>query len=201
MATLNSDIKKLKKIEYILIGAYIVCGAAMLLFVIGYAYARAVSNKTLQTVFLTLCPILVVVGSTLAAFLTYKWSSKTAKQIKMFILQVFVENAHLMHPDKKSLTFDISIDSTTATLGVNGYKEKIVFDFSPLGKLSIKEKNLVLENIQTRLIVAFCRLSDSHRTTYADIDYTLNNKKIQILTNSTPTPKAYRIYTKNKNTM
>lgn len=198
MATLNSDIRKFKKLEFISVLLYIFCAGVTLFFVIAYLCARRYDVKTLQLICLILCPVLCTIGTFASAILSYAVMSKFTKEIKRFVLEVFVENAHLMHPDKKSLSFDISFNDAIVEIGVNGYKEKIIFDLSPLKKLSFTQKRIILSEIQTMLIVAFCRLVDGG-STYADVDYAINKRKVKIITGGLADKRAYRVYLKNRN--
>lgn len=203
MAELNAEkLKRLTRGEFAGNVALAVCGAVFVLFIIGFSVGRAYGLAELSLVSLIAAPVLMIAAAAVSAYCNIKFGGETDRLIKQYILDVFVENAALMHPERNSLIFNISIDSTRAVIKVNGYNEKIAFDFSAFGKLSAMRKLAVITAIENRLCVTFCRLSE-RGAIYSSVSYTENadkkkSKVVYIIENGAPDKKAMKIYRKNK---
>lgn len=204
MANLNGDIKKWKRGETAGFAATVFCGVVLVAFVICYPLSLAQGLKTLQLATLIAAPVLLVLGAGIAAFCNLRFGGALEKAIRQYVLDVFVENAGLMHPERNSLSFYVSVRENAIELTVNGYKEKIIFDFSALGKLSLMRKASVLAEIENRLCVTFCRLYE-RGSKYSDVGYAeregtrrKSGKTVFIIKDGAPDKNAFKSYLKNK---
>lgn len=204
MAKLNGDIKKLKRGELAGTAAIFFCLAVLIFFAISFTVARVQEIKALYLTALIASPILLAAGAGVAAFCNVKYGGAIERAIKAFVRDTCVENAAFMHPERNSLTFYVCLEGSTALMRVNGYKEKITFDFSPLGKLSITRRAAVLNEIGNTLCATFCRLYE-RGADYADVSYSLKSyngpkpgKIFYIIKDSQPDKKAFKQYLKNK---
>ncbi len=205
MAQLDARrIKKLKAGEKTGIAATVFCGAVLVYFAVGFALGRTSGNTAFLTVLWATAPALLVLGIAVSAYCNLKFGNELDKIIKEFVTETFVENAALMHPEKNSLSFFIEIFESGAEISVNGYKEKIIFDFSDFGKLSAVRKMTISKAITDRLNATFCRLSE-RGANYKSVDYRekVGSKKkagklVPIIAGGVPDKKAYKYYLKNK---
>lgn len=202
MAKLNGDIKKFRRGEAVGTAATVFCAAVLVYFIICFSVAETTDNRTLLIVTLISAPVLLVAGIAVAAFCNIKFGNAADKAIKKYVLDVFVENAALMHPEKKSLSFVIGFADGNPEIQVNGFKEKIVFDFLEI-RLSFLRKTRVLTEIETRLIKTFCRLYE-RGSEYSDVSFSeragtrrKSGAATFIIKNGEPDKKAYKIYLKN----
>ena len=204
MANLNGDIKKWKRGELCGTIATIFCGIVLIYFAICFPLASVKELEGLQLVTEITAPILIAAGAGIAAFCNLKYGKLLERAIRQYVLDVFVENAAAMHPERNSLSFYISVQDSDIELTVNGYKEKIVFDFSAFGKLSLTRKAAVLTEIENRLCITFCRLyergSDYSEVSYSEREGTRrkSGKPVNIILNGVPDKKAFKNYLKNK---
>ncbi len=195
------QVKKLKTGERIGVAATFFCGAVFIYAVIMFAFGW--TNPLLQTVLWATAPALLVIGIAVAAYCNLKFGGALDGVIKDYVTQTFVENAALMHPERNSLSFFIEIKSNSAEISVNGYKEKIIFDFSCFGKLSPFRKVAISRAITDRLNATFCRLYE-RGAYYKSVDYReIRPKKgeykpVPIIIEGTPDKRAYKYYLKNK---
>lgn len=196
MANLNGDIKKWKRGETAGFAATVFCGIVLVAFVICYPLSLAQGLKTLQLATLIAAPVLLVAGAGIAAFCNLKFGGALEKAVRQYVLDVFVENAGLMHPERNSLTFYITPTDGGAELTVNGYKDIIAFDFSALGKLSYMRKAAILTEIQNRLCVTYIRLF-MRGSKYSEVSYCVKKKSAFIIKDGQPDKKAYKTYVKN----
>ena len=201
MANLNGDIKKYKRGELIGTIATGFCGVVLIYFIICFTVARVMELETLQLVTLITSPILMVAGIAVAAYCNLKFGKALDKAIGDYVLETCVENAASFHPERNSLTFYLAFDESKVNLQVNGYKEKVEFDFSALGKLNMARKLSVVSAIENRLTITFCRLYE-RGATYTDVGYLEPNRKkektVYIIQNGAPEKHAYKFYLKNK---
>ena len=196
MANLNGDIKKWKRGELEGTVATVFCGIVVVAFVICYPLSLAQGLKTLQLATLIAAPVLLVAGAGIAAFCNLRFGGAIDRAVRRYVVDVFVENAVQMHPERNSLTFYITPTDGGAELTVNGYKEKIIFDFSALGKLSFMRKASVLAEIENRLCVTYIRLL-KRGSKYSEVSYCVKKKSAFIIKDGQPDKKAYKTYVKN----
>lgn len=126
------------------------------------------------------------------------------KQINDYVKQTLIENAASLHPEKNSLSFYLELQFNAVYLKVNGYKEGINFDFSPLGKFTFTKKISAINAVENRLICTFCRLYERGGE-YVDVSYTeragtrkKSGKTIYVIQNGKPDNKAFKTYLKLK---
>lgn len=204
MAKLNGDIENWKKGELCGTVATVFCGIVVAFFVAAFTAASVLNLETLKLVTLILSPVLLIIGIALSAFCNIRFGGANEKAIKNYILDVCIENAALMHPERKSLSFYFAIEGTDTVISVNDYKERIIFDFSEFKKLSFVRKAFILEELKSRLIVTFCRLYE-RGSNYTDVSFAEREdtrrktvKKIFIIKDGVPDKKAFKAYLKNK---
>jgi len=203
----NVDARQIKKYKLgELAGniALVFCGVVLAWFIIGFSIARTQEIKPLELATLISSPILMCLGVAAAAYCNLKYGAALTKAIRKFVVDTFVENAQLMHPERPSLTFNITVDGNAADLQVNGYKEKIKFDFSAFGKLTLSRRVGALNEIENKLTSTFCRLFE-RGAKYSDVSYTeratsrrKSGKPVYIIKDGQPDKAAYKIYLKNK---
>lgn len=203
MAKLNGDIKKLKRGELVGIAATVFCAAVFVCFAVCFSVAKATGNETLSLASLIAAPVLIAAGIAVAAYCNLKFGGALDKEIKKYIVEVFVENAALMHPEKKSLSFVVGFADCNAEIQVNGYKDKIVFDFSEMGKPSFAKKIRILTKIENRLIKTFCRLYEQGAE-YTEVSFCeragtrkKSGSAVFIIKNGEPDKKAFKTYLKD----
>ena len=175
----------------------------LVFFAVAFGIARINGIKPLEIVALCVSPSLMAAGVAVAAYCNVKYGSAMNTAVKKFVIAVFTENAALLHPERNSLTFNLSVSENEVILQTNGYKEKLRFDFSPFGKLSLFRKVGALNEIETRLIITFCRLH-ARGAKYSDVNFTerdgtrrKSGKPVYIIKEGQPDPKSYKIYLKN----
>ena len=205
MAELNYEkIKKLKKGELFGTAATVFCAVVLVYFAVCFALARTMEIRALELAVLISAPVLGTAGVAAAAFCSIKYGGALGRGVKRYVLDTCVENAALMHPERDSLSFYISMDEANVTLKVNNFKEPITFDFSAFGKLSLTRKISVLTEIESRLCATFCRLYE-RGASYKEVGWAENagrrgksGKTVYIIQNGVPDKKAYKNYLKNK---
>lgn len=204
MAKINGDIEKWKKGERCGTFATFFCVNVVAYFVGAFTSATLLNLEKLKLVTLIVCPILLVLGICVSAYCSIKFGGANEKAIKQYILDVCVENAPSMHPERKSLSFYVCLEESSVVITVNDYKDKIIFDFSEYGKLSFMRKAFILGEIETRLTVTFCRLYERGGN-YSDVCFAeregtrrKSGRKIYIIQNGVPDEKAFKSYLKNK---
>lgn len=205
MANLDkAEIEKLKKGELAGVAATAFCGAVVAAFVICYAVAKTQGIKALELASLIAAPILIVIGAAVAAFCNIRYGGEIEKLLKNYVREICIENAALFHPERNSLSFHITVEDTAIFLQVNGYKEKIVFNFDSFVKLSLSRKISALTAVETRLICTFCRLWERGakytEVCFAEREGTRRNacKTVYIIKDGAPDKKAFKHYLKNK---
>lgn len=204
MAKLNGDIKKWQKGELCGTVAIIFCVAVVVFFAAAFTSASILDLGTLRLVTLIISPVLLVAGICVSAYCNIKFGGASEKAIKKYILDVCVENAAIMHPERKSLSFYVVLEDSSIVITVNDYKEKIVFDFSEYGKLSFMRRAFILGEIETRLTSTFCRLYERGGN-YTDVAFAeregarrKSGRKVYIIRNGTPDKKAFKTYLKSR---
>ncbi|MDE7306338.1 MAG: hypothetical protein K2N33_03010 [Clostridia bacterium] len=204
MATIEGNLKKWKRGELCGNIALYVCAAALVYFIAGFAVGRSQNIYALELATEISAPIILAAAAFTAAFCSIFYGGAIDKSVKKYVLQTFVENAELMHPERNSLSFYLSCEGSTIYLQVNGYKEKIAFDFSPLGKLSLMRKVSALSEIENRLCATFCRLYE-RGASYKEISYAeragtrrKSGKTVYVIKSGEPDVKAFKQYLKNK---
>lgn len=200
------DAARIKKLKTGELTGFIATGfcAAVLVYAIVMFSLFMTGREELGVVLWSTAPALMALGLSIAAFCNIKFGGEIEKLIKSYILDVCVENAALMHPERNSLTFFIELGDSDVRLTVNGYKEAIVFDFSAFGKLSLTRKMAVMRILTERLCVTFCRLYE-RGAKYKSVEYIekssslkKSGKVIHIISDGVPDKKSYKIYLKNR---
>lgn len=200
MAQLNSQkIKKLERGEIIGTVATYFCGIVFIYFLVLFALSWARGDELLSTVLWATAPALMAIGIAVAAFCNLKYGKGIERLINKYVVQVFVENAALMHPEKDSLTFYLNPTGKLIEITVNAYKEKIVFDFSAFKRFSALRKMTALKIVADRLEATFCRLYE-RGATYKSVEYRQksNGKTVKIITDGLPDKKIMKNYIKNR---
>lgn len=204
MAEIDAEkLKKLLRGERIGTVALIACTAIFICFIVCFTVTQTMDLQTLRLASLIAAPILLVAAVSVAAYCNIKFGGAIDKLIGKYVVAVFVENAALVHPERDSLNFYITQNGAKIELTVNGYKEKLVFDFSAFGKLSPMRKLAVFSEIEKRLSDTFCRLVIERGAKYTSVCYTerasgKKSKMIPVITNGTPDKKAAKNYYKNR---
>ncbi len=204
MAELDVEkIKKCRRGEILGNVALAVCAAALIYFAVCFPVARAKGLADLELVALITAPIILAAGAATAAFCNLKYGSALSRAIGRYVVDVLVENAAALHPEKSSLSFYLTVDERQVTLQINDYKEKIVFDFSALGKLSAARKLAVLTETENRLCATFCRLCE-RGASYREVTYCEREgrrkkpaRTVYIIKDGVPDRKIYKNYLKN----
>ena len=191
-------LKKLRRGEIAGNIALAMCAVTALAFIACFSAGKALNSEPLWKLSIYICVPFAVIFCAAAAFCNIRYSNAADKIIENYVRDVLIENAALMHPERDSLTFFFSLDKNRAEMSVNGYKEKIVFDFSPFGKLSAMRKMAVSNAVTTRLNVTFMRLLERGGK-YKNVNYTLRNgkktkKPAFIIKDGAPDVHAQRIY-------
>ncbi len=204
MNTLDSQkIARLKRGELIGIIATAVCGAALAYFAICFSIATVYDMFALKLSTLIAAPLIMVVSAAIAALCNLKYGKQLDALIENYVKEVFIENAAAMHPERNSLTFYCYVGNDNAEIKVNGFKEKIVFDFSAFKKLSLAKKSVVGSAITNRLTTTFCRLVNERNLNYNTVSYIARTpkkagKEIFIIKNGAPDKKALKYYYKTR---
>lgn len=204
MAALNEEkIKKLLRGEKVGTCALIACGVILIFFIAGFCIAQVLDLPALRLTALILSPVLIAISAAVAAYCNIRFGGAIDRAIQDYVLEVLVENAGLMRPDRESLTFTLFPNGTKVEIKVNNYKERITFDFSAFGKLSPMRKVSVLSAIESKLSDAFCRLVAERGAKYASVHYIehtdkKNSKPVPVIENGIPDRKALKNYYKNR---
>ena len=198
----NQRIKKLLRGEIAGTIATCFCGVVFIYFVVLFALSWASENKLLETIMWATAPALMAIGLAVAAFCNVKYGRAIESLLNKYVVQVFVENAALMHPEKDSLTFYLTQSGKTVEVTVNGYKEKIIFDFSAFKTFSALRRMTVLKIVADRLAATFCRLYERGGTykwvEYRRVDKNNAGKTVKIIANGVPDKKIMKNYLKNR---
>lgn len=175
------------------------CGVVLVYFIAAFAAAQILDLYVLRLVTLIASPVLAVIFISVSAYCNLKYGALMDRVISRYVQAVLVENAALLHPERDSLTFYIEVVGSCVHLRVNGYKEKIVFDFSAFGKLSFFKRAQVVTAVISRLSATFFRLYE-RGTYYKKVDFSVATdgkpEKGNIIFNGKPDEKAYRAYLK-----
>lgn len=206
----GQKIKKLKKGEIIGTVATVFCGVAFVYFVVLFALSWVLKedlyglSELLSTIMWSTAPALIAIGIGVAAFCNIKFGREIERQISKYVVQVFVENATLMHPEKDSLFFRINMCKNSVEITVNTHKEKIIFDFSAFKRLSATRQITVFKIISDTLATTFCRLFERGYS-FKSVEYrqTVDSKNktgklIKIISDGAPDKKIMKNYYKNK---
>ena len=205
MAQLDAQrIKKAKRGELCGTIAIFFCAAVLIYFAAVFSVSWITKNSVLQTLVFCTAPPLAVIGTAVAAFCNIKFGGELDRATEKYIRDVMVENAALMHPERDSLSFRINLVENQAEIAVNGYKEKIIFDFSAFGKLGLSRKAAILSAIQSRITITFMILWE-RGSQYKSVAFTGNGasrrkdgKVIPIITDGKPEKSAVRHYLQHK---
>lgn len=180
--------------------ALIFCGAILVGFIVCFSVAQAMDLASLRLAALIAAPVGLIIAVCFAAYFNLRYGGAIDRAVGEYVRDVFVENAALMHPDRDSLTFYLSLDGTQVNVKVNNFKEVIVFDFSVFGKLSAMRKLTVCSAIENRLNDTFCRLVLERGAKYSSVSYTeqsgKKHREIPIISGGQPDKKAAKAYYK-----
>lgn len=200
MAQLEAE--KLKKAERgELVGniATVFCFAIFIYFIVMFILAWVLDSDILNILMWSTAPALMAVGIAVSAFCNLKYGRALEREIKKYAVDTFVENAAFMHPEKDSLSFYFNLVGRTVEVTVNGYKDKITFDFSALRFFGAMRKVAVTKIIADTLSATFCRLYE-RGASYKSVAYRRKSggKSIGIIVNGTPDKKIMKNYLKNR---
>ncbi len=199
----EKQIKKLRAGEICGTVATAICALDAVYFIACFAVATAYGMQTLKTAAFISAPIILGVFVAVAAFCNLKYGRAADALVREYVIRTFVENASLMRPERSSISYFISLEGARVTVTVNGYKEKIVFDFSAFGRLSPMRKLSVLTEIENRLTATFCKLVLERGVNYKEVNFReIQNGKtakspVAIIADGVPDKKAVRNYLKN----
>ncbi len=200
----SSQIKKLRRGELCGNIAVLFCAAVLIYFAVLFSVSWIKDDKLMQTVVFSTAPPLAVLGTAIAAFCNIKFGRKIDSIVDMYIRDTFVENAALMHPERNSLSFYVNLDDKKVEITVNDYKEKIIFDFSPFGRIGPFRKASILSAVDARLIMTFMRLwergSEYKYVAYRERDglRRKSGKLITLIADGKPQKAAVKYYMQHK---
>lgn len=202
MANLKGDIKKLKRGELCGKISTWFCLAAFVAFVILFTVSGVKNLAALRLATLICAPVLIAAGAAVAAYCGFKYGRAIERAINGYVVDELVERAEALHPEKKSLTFKIRFEGTNAVIRTNAYKDEITLDFSAFGRLTLSRKSDILNAVETRITVTYCRLYE-RRADYTDVSYAEENgrrklKAQPVIAGGEPDRRAFKIYLKNK---
>ena len=193
-----AEIKRGELVGYLFLA--LACAGAVF-FAVCYPVARVKDLPILLTLSHVLAPVLIAVGAVGGALCNVKYGGSADRLIRQYVLDICLENARVMHPERESLTFHIELDGCKFLMHANGYKENIVFDFSPFKRLSLSRRANIATEICNRLTITFCKLYE-RGAKYKDVNYIFyhgsKNKAVPIITDGKPDKKSFKIYLKNK---
>lgn len=202
-AALGADgIKRIKRGQLAGLCALIFCAAVLAAFAALYTVASLKELGTLKVVSLSVFPVLLAAGIAVAAYCNIVYDKSEQRMLADYVRAVFLENYALMHAERDSLSYYITVEKTSIEIKVNGYSEKIRFDFSAYGRLSAGRKLSCLTQIENRLIKTFCRLyergSDYKSVSFTESEGTRKKscKPVVIIESGVPDAKAYKAYLK-----
>lgn len=195
------DRQKIKKLEIgetcgtVAVGF---CCAAFIYFIVLFSLSWVKGDQNLTVILWATAPALLAITIGAAAFCNIKYGRTIEKLITKYVLQVFVEQAKLMHPERDSLTFSLEVVGKTVEVTVNAYKEKIIFDFTAFNKFSTFRKMTVLKTIADKLAATFCRLYE-RGAGYKSVEYRQKKgKTVKVISNGVPDKKIMKNYLKNR---
>ncbi len=194
---LNSEkIKKLKAGELVGYVFAAVSAAAFVYFIVGFVTAQVLELETFKIAVLISAPSVMVLCAGVSAYCNLKYGTALEREIKAYVRGVLIDNAALLHPERDSLSFYVNSEGGEAYIKVNGYKDKITFDFSALGKTA--RLSSLASVITSTLGAAFCRLAE-RGSQYKSVECSVNGKKsVKIIENGVPDKKIYREYLKTR---
>lgn len=203
MPNLNTEeIKKLKKGELWGLIALSFAGISCVAAIVFFALAIARPDDGFRIYGSILCAPLSIFAA-VAAVCNLKYGRAIDKIIKNYVRDVFIENAALMHPERDSLTFYMLAESNSAEIRVNSYKEKIIFDFLPFGRLSAMRRSFIAAEIVDRLSRTFVKLTVERGAKYKSVAYVAasgrkKGRQINIIVNGEPEKRALKNYLKSR---
>jgi len=196
------EAQRLKRGESVGVAATIVCGAVLAAFIVMFSVSIANELSSLRLITLIVCPPLIAAAAGLAALCNIKYGGALEKLIDGYVRDLLIENAPLLHPERKSLSFYFSIGESSASVKVNDYKEEILFDFSVFKKLSPMRKSYVCSSVQHRISNSFIKLVIQGSAEFTDVAFSFysgkKKKSVYIIRNGEPDKKALLEYYKNK---
>lgn len=198
----GQKIAKIKRGELIGLVSLCVAAAGAIFFIVTYIVARVQDSEALKITSFVVSPILIAVGASVSALFNLKYGKLSEQLIRQYIVDSCVENPALLHPERDTLTFYISVEDCKFCVKANGYKDGLTLDFSAFKKLSPFRKSAIYSEIGTRLTVTFCRLFE-RGAKYKEVGYTADfkgkkKKLVPVITDGLPDRKSFKIYLKNK---
>lgn len=176
------------------------CCTVFVIAIILFSVGATAGNAQLKIIALSICPVIMAVAIGSSAYCYFKYGRAKDAFLKNKVRDIFVENAASLHPDRNSLTYYITIEKDKAYVKANDFKERVIFDFSPLGKHAVNRSDIAGLLTHT-LTVTFCRLYD-RGAKYSDVSYRIYLKEktknpVAIIADGKPDKAAYKYYLKN----
>ena len=202
MAEIKGNIEKWRTGERVGAAATAVCAATVIFFIVCFSIARALGLHALQLTALIVSPVVLAAAAAVAALCNIFYGGALDRAVKDYIVEVSVEQAALFRPEKNSLTFRISFEENSVVMRVNGYKDKIEFDFFLFWKIGAARKLSLISAAEERLCVTFCRLYE-RGAGYTRVSYSesggsrkKDGKEFYIIKDGAPDRRAYKTYLK-----
>ena len=197
----KSAVAAIKRVDRISALCLALASAGLLFFAVCYPVARVYELRALLVCAYAGAPLLVAAGAAGAAICNFK--SGFEKLMRRYVLDVCLENARALHPERNSLTFYITLGDCAFELRANDFKDALLFDFSAFERLSPIRKGAIATEIGNRLTITFCRLYE-RGASYADVSYAMRTDKktskiVPLIVNGAPDKIAFKIYLKHKN--
>jgi hypothetical protein len=168
-----------------------------------FAIARVNENKLLEYIALSVPTFLMVVCIVISAYCNVAFSGKIDKLVAQYVTDTCIKNVYRFHPERDSLTFTIGVDDISAYIQVNGYKEKILFEFGAFKKLSLSRKIQIITEIENKLSDTFCTLYE-RGSDYVNVNFVetagtrKKSKAVDIIKDGKVDIKTYKAYLKRK---
>lgn len=199
----EEEIKKFKKLlvgERAGIALNAFCGTVLILSVILFSVGAATDNADLKIAALSVCPVTMALAICSSAYCYFTFGRAKDRFLKEKVRDIFIENAATLRPDRSSLTYYVTIENNKAYIKTNDYKERVTFDFTPLGKNAVSRPEIAALITHT-LTVTFCRLYD-RGAKYTDVNYRIvlkekTKKPVTLIADGKPDKTAYKYYLKN----
>lgn len=195
------QIKKLKLGELIGRIATVLCGVALVYFIVLFAIAQSLDLSGLRLAAVISAPSVMALSAAVSAYCNLKFTVKLDKIVYAHVNEALVSGASLLHPEKTSLSFTVTVDGSGAEVAVNNYKEKIEIDFSAFGKLSAVRRSQIFNAIASNLSDAYIRMYE-RGVKLTEVSYrsagSKKEKSAFIIEGGAPDKRAYRAYLKSK---
>lgn len=199
----EEEIKKFKKLltgqrAGIALNAF--CGTVLILSVILFSVGAATDNADLKIAALSVCPVTMALAIGSSTYCYFTFGRAKDRFLKEKVRDIFIENAAALRPDRSSLTYYVTVENNKAYIKTNDYKERVTFDFTPLGKNAVSRSEIAALLTHT-LTVTFCRLYD-RGAKYTDVNYRIvlrekTKNPVTLIADGKPDKTAYKYYLKN----